>query len=88
MKKCELMLINFKNAYSKTNHRLIKRCQQLFFFNPCKLITGLSVWVGLVGLDQKYPIIFLIFKFNNKQDVLVPKMVPNVVNDFSIGLES
>ena len=37
---------------------------------------------------QKYPIIFLIFKFNNKQDVLVPKMVPNVVNDFSIGLES
>ena len=82
------MLKNFKNAYSKTSHRLIKRYQQLFFFKPCKLIIGLSVWVGLVGLDLKYPSTFLSFKFNNKQDVLIANMVPNIVNDFSIGLES
>ena len=42
---------------------------------------------GWVGGDQKGPLIFLIFKYVNKQDVLIPKMVLKVVNDFCMGLK-
>ena len=45
-------------------------------------------WLGWwVGGDQKGPSIFLIFKYVNKQDVLIPKMVLKVVNDFCMGLK-
>ena len=39
------------------------------------------------GGDQKGPSIFLIFKYVNKQDVLIQKMVLKVVNDFCMGLK-
>ena len=42
-------------------------------------------WVGgWVGGDQKDPSIFLIFKYINKQTVLIPNMVLKVVYGFYI----
>ena len=43
---------------------------------------------GLVGGDQKGPSIFFIFKYVNKQDVLIIKMVLKIVNDFFYGIEN
>ena len=40
-----------------------------------------------VGGDQKGPSIFFIFKYVNKQDVLIIKMVLKIVNDFFMGLK-
>ena len=45
-------------------------------------------WVGgWVGGDQKGPSIFLNFIYVNKQDILIPKMLSKVVNDFLMGLK-
>ena len=41
-----------------------------------------------VGGDQKGPSIFFIFKYVNKQDVLIIKMVLKIVNDFFYGIEN
>ena len=40
-----------------------------------------------MGGDQKGPSIFFIFKYVNKHDVLIPKLVLKVVNDFCMGLK-
>ena len=40
-----------------------------------------------VGGDQKGPSIFFIFKYVNKQNVLILKMVLKIVNDFFMGLK-
>ena len=42
-------------------------------------------WVGgWVDGDQKGPSIFLVFKYVNKSDKLIPKMVSKVVYGFSV----
>ena len=40
-----------------------------------------------MGVDQKGPSIFLIFKYNSKQYVLNPTMVWKVVNNLFLGLK-
>ena len=39
---------------------------------------------GWVGFDFLTPSIFLIFKYDNKQDVLIPNMSSKVVNMFYV----
>ena len=40
-----------------------------------------------MGGDQKSPSIFFIFKYVNKEDVLIPKTELKVFNDFCMGLK-
>ena len=50
------------------------------FLKPQKPL--LSGWVGgWMGGDQKGPSIFLIFKYVNKQDALIPNLASKVVYD-------
>ena len=55
------------------------------------IVKGASLvkgWVGgWVDTHQKGSSIFLIFKYVNKQDVLFPKIVSKVVNDFSMSFK-
>ena len=48
----------------------------------------LSGWVdGWMGDDQQFPSISLIFKYINKQDLLILNMVSKVLKYFCIGLK-
>ena len=42
---------------------------------------------GWMGEDQQFPSISLIFKYINKQDLLILNMVSKVVKYFCIGLK-
>ena len=52
-------------------------------------VGGLVGWSvgGSVGGDQKGPSILLIFKYVNKQDMLILNMVSKIVNDFCMGFK-